>query len=175
MLHPRRRATERSETLERTAVFAEALGNGVITVAHVDAITRGAKSVADGARGELFDRVDALIDVAGVCTPEQFDRRVKLEVKRLEANRSGAAVDWPIRLFCSRMLGRVRSMQDPSHRLVATRRGDGPGEPDPDLQPAPRRSARRRMGHRTRRAPRLTLRLPDGTIHNTGPPSRSGE
>lgn len=78
------RATERAETLDRSETYAQALDDGLVGSGHVDVITRAVKRVEEPLRDELLERIDALLDVAAAATPEQFDRRVKIEVKRLE-------------------------------------------------------------------------------------------
>ncbi len=80
------RATERSATLDRSPVFAHALNDGAVTAGHIDAITRGAKRVDPARRDELLGRIDALVDVASAATPEQFERRIRREVRLLESD-----------------------------------------------------------------------------------------
>ncbi len=48
--------------------------------------TRAAAQLPVAQRGELFDRVDALADVAAASTVEQFARRVALEAKRIQSD-----------------------------------------------------------------------------------------
>ena len=80
------KATARSATLGATPRLADALGDGATTAAHVDAVTRAATQLPEAQRDRLFDRVDALADVAAAATVEQFSRRVATEVKRLQAD-----------------------------------------------------------------------------------------
>ena len=57
--------------------------------------------------------------------------------------------------------------------LVATRRQHRSRQPDPDLHQTSRQDPPRRLDHRTRTpTANSPCRLPDGTIHNTGPPNR---
>ncbi len=75
---------ERSDTLSAVPSFADALDDAAITAAHVDALTRAAKSLDDDSqRSELFERAAGLIDVAAAATVEEFRRRLGLEVKAI--------------------------------------------------------------------------------------------
>jgi hypothetical protein len=86
-LHDANRTKERAETLSRTPGLAGALDDGDITARHVDAVTRGAKQLDDERRREeLFERLDDLVDVAAAATAEQFERRVKLEIRQLQSD-----------------------------------------------------------------------------------------
>jgi len=80
------KSTQRAKTLGATPKLAETLGDGQTTAGHVDAVTRAAAQLPVAQRGELFDRVDALADVAAASTVEQFARRVALEAKRIQAD-----------------------------------------------------------------------------------------
>jgi hypothetical protein len=77
-------AKERSETLAATPDLAAALGDDAITAGHVDALTRASKQLDDDQRGELFERVGALADVAAAATIDQFGQRVRHEAKLLQ-------------------------------------------------------------------------------------------
>jgi hypothetical protein len=78
------KARQRSATLTATPNLAATLDDGATTAAHVDVVTRAATRLPEAQRGELFERVDALADVAAAATAEQFARRVDVEVKRIE-------------------------------------------------------------------------------------------
>ena len=80
------KSTQRAKTLGATPKLAETLGDGQTTAAHVDAVTRAAAQLPVAQRGELFDRVDALADVAAASTVEAFARRVALEAKRIQSD-----------------------------------------------------------------------------------------
>jgi hypothetical protein len=80
------KSTERSETLAAVPLLAGALGDGAITAGHVDALTRSSKKLDPCRRGELLERVDALVAVAAAATVDEFARRVELEVKVLQAD-----------------------------------------------------------------------------------------
>ena len=78
------KSTQRAQTLGATPKLADVLGDGQATAGHVDAVTRAAAQLPVAQRGELFDRVDALADVAAASTMEAFARRVALEAKRIQ-------------------------------------------------------------------------------------------
>ena len=80
------KSTQRATTLTSTPRLAESLGDGQTTAGHVDAVTRAAAQLPVAQRGELFERVDALADVASASTVEQFARRVALEAKQIQAD-----------------------------------------------------------------------------------------
>jgi hypothetical protein len=81
------RSKERSDTLTETPGLASALDQGDITARHVDAVTRVSKRLdSDEQRKELFERLDDLVDVAVAATAEQFEKRIKLEIKRIQAD-----------------------------------------------------------------------------------------
>jgi hypothetical protein len=67
-----------------TPVLAGALGDGAITGAHIDAVTRASKQLDTAQRGELLARADALAAVAKAGTVDEFSRRLALETKRLQ-------------------------------------------------------------------------------------------
>lgn len=82
----RANARRRSQTLDATPHLADALADGAITAGHVDALTRGSKQLDDGQRDALFDRADQLADVAASATVEEFSKRIRDEVKNLQAD-----------------------------------------------------------------------------------------
>ena len=75
---------ERASTLDATPHLADALSEGAITAGHVDALTRGSKQLDERQRTALFDRVDQLTDVAAAATVDEFSKRVRIEVKKLQ-------------------------------------------------------------------------------------------
>lgn len=64
---------ERSETLSAVTGLGEALDDARVTAGHVDAVTRGAKSLEPDQREALFDRVGGLVDEAA----KHVHRRVR--------------------------------------------------------------------------------------------------
>ncbi len=79
------RSCERAATLAVTPGLARALGDGAITSAHIDVVTRGSKQLPLAQRTGLFDRVESLVAVAEAATVDEFAKRVGLEVRRLQA------------------------------------------------------------------------------------------
>lgn len=75
---------ERSDTLASTPSFASALDDGAITAGHVDAVTRASKQLDEPQRDALFDRVESLVAVAAAGTVDQFSKRIKFEVQKLQ-------------------------------------------------------------------------------------------
>jgi hypothetical protein len=78
------KSKERSDTLIETPRLAGALAEGVVTSAHIDAVTRGARQLPDADRATLFERMDSLIDVAEAANVDQYAKRVALEVRRIQ-------------------------------------------------------------------------------------------
>lgn len=76
---------ERSDTLASTPDLAAALGDGAITAAHVDAVTRGSKKLDEDKRDEFIERVEGLVDVAAAGTVDQFAKRLDLEIRKLRS------------------------------------------------------------------------------------------
>ncbi len=76
---------ERAATLHAVPSIATALDRGAVTAGHVDAITRAGKTLDAAQRDELFDRVDALVNVAEHATQAEFARRVRDEARRLQS------------------------------------------------------------------------------------------
>ena len=62
------KTTERSATLDATPGLGAALGDGAITAAHIDAVTRTSKRLDPAKRDALFERADALTAVAAAAT-----------------------------------------------------------------------------------------------------------
>jgi len=83
-----RGALERAETLDQFGLFAGALAQGQITTAHVDAVSRGLKTLGEEGAG-LVGAESTLLEQACVLPADQFGRFVANEVERqstLKAN-----------------------------------------------------------------------------------------
>lgn len=100
------KVTERAATLGATPALSAALDDGAITASHVDVLTRATKQLDSALRGDLLERVDALADVAVAGTVDDFDRRIRLETKRLQSD------DGMERLERQRRAVRLRSWTD---------------------------------------------------------------
>jgi hypothetical protein len=101
------KTTERSALLDTTPSLASALGDGAITAAHIDAVTRTSKRLDGAMRTRLIQRADALAAVAAAATVDQFAKRLELEARRLEAD------DGSERLDRQRRAARARTWVDP--------------------------------------------------------------
>jgi hypothetical protein len=101
------RTKERSTTLGATPNLADALEDGAITAAYVDAVTRTSKSLDAEQRDELFAKADELVDVAAHATVEEFRRRLELEARRLQRD------DGEERLDRQRRATRLTTWVDP--------------------------------------------------------------
>jgi hypothetical protein len=100
------KSTERSTTLGATPGLAVALDDGAITAGHVDAVTRVSRRLDVAQRDALFERADALVDVAAAATVNEFARRLELEAKRLDDS------DGEERLERQRRAARARTWVD---------------------------------------------------------------
>lgn len=79
---------ERADTLEQFGMFAGALAQGRITSAHVDAVSRGLKTLGEDGTG-LLQAQSVLLEQACSLPADQFGRLVTNEVERqstLKAN-----------------------------------------------------------------------------------------
>ena len=77
---------ERGETLTAVAGLADALEGARVTPGHVDAVTRGAKSLEPSQRDALFGRVEELIDDAATTSVAEFARRVRTAVNEVRTD-----------------------------------------------------------------------------------------
>lgn len=80
------RVLERSGTLGSVPALADALDDGSVTSAHVDAVTKVAKGLEGAARGKLLDRADQLISVAKHGSVSDFRKRLEREAESLRAD-----------------------------------------------------------------------------------------
>ncbi|MEP6151033.1 DUF222 domain-containing protein [Ilumatobacter sp.] len=80
------RVIERGETLAVVAGLAEALDDARLTAGHVDAVTRGAKSLEPSERDALFGRIEGLVEEAGGLSVAEFARRVRREADEVRAD-----------------------------------------------------------------------------------------
>lgn len=84
---------ERSATLKPTPHLAAALDRADITPGHVDAVTRVVRTMEPEQRDELFERVDAMADIAARATVADFGRRVRDEARRIAQDDGEARLD----------------------------------------------------------------------------------
>lgn len=78
---------ERSDTLTATPGLADALADGEVTAGHIDAVTRHSKKLDNEAtRNEFLDRANDLTTIAAAATIDQFNKRLDLEIKKLQSD-----------------------------------------------------------------------------------------
>lgn len=80
------RVLERSGTLGAVPALADALDDGSVTPAHVDAVTKVAKGLDGAARGKLLERVGQLVGVAKHGSVSDFRKRLEREAESLRAD-----------------------------------------------------------------------------------------
>ena len=78
---------ERAETLEQFDLFAGALSRGEVTSAHVDAVSRGMKTLGEEGAG-LVEAQAQLLEQALVLPAEQFGKFLANEVERQSAEKA---------------------------------------------------------------------------------------
>lgn len=80
----RRREQQRAKAIEDAPGFGDALADGTIGAAHVDALANATSGLADELKSSMLDNVDALVEEATNMTPERFSRWLRDRVRRLE-------------------------------------------------------------------------------------------
>jgi hypothetical protein len=100
------RLLDRVEVAEAAPALGEALTAGSVSGAHVDVFGRGWRSLEAELRPGLVDVAAELVAVAERSTPEEFDRAVKAEVRRLRVD------DGQARLERQRRAMRLRTWVD---------------------------------------------------------------
>ena len=84
--HDASRVLERSSTLGSVPALADALDDGSVTPAHVDAVTQVAKGLDGAARGKLLERADRLVSIARHGSVSDFRKRLEREAESLRAD-----------------------------------------------------------------------------------------
>jgi hypothetical protein len=74
----------RSDIIDAAPAFGDALANGDIGTAHVDALANATAKLDDDVRNDLLGRVDDLLDKAKDTSPERFARALGELARRLE-------------------------------------------------------------------------------------------
>lgn len=77
---------ERGDTIASVAGLADALDGAHVTAGHVDAVTRGAKSLEPSQREALFGRVSEMVDEAADLSVAAFARRVRSAVNEVRSD-----------------------------------------------------------------------------------------
>ena len=75
---------ERADTLADAPALAAALEGGAITAGHIDAVTRGASNLGGAQADELRERADGLAAMAATASVDEFERRIRREVKDIQ-------------------------------------------------------------------------------------------
>ena len=78
------RVVERVSTLSQLPAVAAAAREGDVSGAHVDVATRALRQVPERRRSELAARIDELVGSARSLPSCEFERKVKVEVRRLQ-------------------------------------------------------------------------------------------
>ncbi len=140
------RVIERGRTLGGLPAIAAAVRAGDVSGAHVDAVTRALGQVDEKHRAALAAIVDGLVGAARSVPVHEFERRLKVEVRRLQGDddtRQRKSVRW--RSWVERISGMFRGdfacdplnavkidkrIQDEVDRLFAERApDDSPDDP----------------------------------------------
>jgi hypothetical protein len=100
------RTVMRAQTSRRLPQLGEALADGVVSGAHVDAATRALGQLEPHQRVGLLDRTEWLVGVARRSTPDEFRLALDGEVRRIQAD------DGMTRLERQRRASRVRTWVD---------------------------------------------------------------
>ena len=104
--------SRRAKTLTAVPALEQALADGAVSVGHVDGMTRALAKLDEARRGLLASDGQRLTEIAARSTPEQFERKLKIEVLRLDA---GSGED---RLARQQRATRLRSWTDPETGMV---------------------------------------------------------
>ncbi len=103
------RVIERGRTLTVLPAIEAALKAGDVSAAHVDAATRALRQVPEARRGELAAIIDGLVGDARSLPPNEFERRLRVEVRRLQGDdiaRQKRSIRW--RSWVERISGMFR-------------------------------------------------------------------
>jgi Domain of unknown function (DUF222) len=119
------RVVERGRTLCALPAIEAALRAGEASGAHVDAATRALRQVDEKHRAELASRIDALVGDARSLPANEFERRLKIEVRRLQGDpdkQQKRSVRW--RAWVERISGMFRGdfTCDPLNAIKIDRR-----------------------------------------------------
>jgi hypothetical protein len=100
------RLLERSTVTDTVPAFATALDSGTIGADHVDVFGRGWRSLEPALRPKLVDAAPQLVAIAERSTPDELDRAVRAELRRIRRD------DGQARLERQRRAVRLRSWVD---------------------------------------------------------------
>jgi hypothetical protein len=87
------RLFDRAKVVDAAPVVGEALARGAVGGDHVDVFGRGWRSLEPELRPKLVDAAAELVAVAERSTPEEFDRAVKAQLRRLRRDGGQARLE----------------------------------------------------------------------------------
>lgn len=85
-LRDAKRLIDRVTTLDEVPSFECAMAAGQVGAAHIDVVGAGLRQVDGEDRRELAARLDRLVDVASVATPDEWARRVRAEIQKVDGD-----------------------------------------------------------------------------------------
>jgi hypothetical protein len=115
------REMRRADVVQRVPSLGDALGDGDVSVDHVDVFDRALQRLEPAQRDELLTSAPLLVDIARTETPERFDKIIQEKVARLLTDRDRAARlaqqqrDTRLRTWVDRTTGmwNIRAEYDP--------------------------------------------------------------
>ena len=81
-----RRMRRRGDTVAEVTVFGDALANGDVSGEHVDLMGAALRGAEGDKRKKLAAKADELVEVAKSATPDEFARRLRDELRRLDGD-----------------------------------------------------------------------------------------
>ena len=79
-----KRVIDRATTLDEVPSFEPAMAAGQVGAAHVDVVGTALRQFDGEKRREIATRLDRLVGVAGVATPDEWARRVRAEIQKVD-------------------------------------------------------------------------------------------
>jgi hypothetical protein len=83
-LRDARKVMERATTLDEVPSFECAMAAGQVGAAHLDVVGTALRQFDGEERRELATRLDRLVGVASVATPDEWARRVRAEIQKVD-------------------------------------------------------------------------------------------
>ena len=81
-----RKMRRRGDTAAEVPVFGHALANGDVSAEHVDLMGAALRGAEGAKRKQLAEKADELVEVARSATPDEFARRLRDELRRLDGD-----------------------------------------------------------------------------------------
>jgi len=130
-LRDARRVIERASTLNEVSSFESAMGAGHVSGAHVDVVGTALRQFDGKDRRELATRLERLVGVASAATPDEWARRVRAEMQKLDDhdgqkrhNRQRAAMRLSSRVDRVTGMGKLWASLDPLSFVKVSNRID---------------------------------------------------